>query len=63
MDKRVTAREHGTLYLADWTAPPIVQRRAHGVLYYVALFALVLFMLGSLAVTVFFVFFLILAFL
>jgi hypothetical protein len=63
MDKRVTAREHGTLYVANWTAPPIVQRRVHSVLYYVALFALVLFMLRSLAVTIFFVFFLILAFL
>ncbi|MGZ7194238.1 MAG: hypothetical protein ACXVIZ_10060, partial [Halobacteriota archaeon] len=63
MDKMVTAREDGTLYLADWPAAPIVPQRPHGVLYYAALFALALFMLGSLAITAFFVFFLVLAFL
>ncbi|MGZ4910729.1 MAG: hypothetical protein ACXVI1_08315 [Halobacteriota archaeon] len=63
MDKRVTAREDGTLYLADWPAAPIVQQRSHGVLYHAALFTLGFFMLGSLAITAFFVFFLVLAFL
>jgi predicted membrane protein len=57
VDKRVTARKDGTLYLSDCAAPLIVQRRAHSVLYYIALFTLVLFMLGSLAITVLFVFF------
>ncbi|MGZ4891913.1 MAG: hypothetical protein ACXV2B_06625 [Halobacteriota archaeon] len=63
MDKRVTAREDGTLYLAEWPAAPAVKQRPHGVLYYAALFTLVLLMLGSLAITAFFVFFLVLAFL
>ncbi|MGZ4894255.1 MAG: hypothetical protein ACXV5H_08590 [Halobacteriota archaeon] len=62
-DKRVTAREDGTLYLAEWLGAPTVQQRPHGVLYYAALFTLALFMLGSLAITAFFVFFLVLAFL
>lgn len=63
MDKRVTARTYGTLCLADRVSAPTVQQRPHGMLYYVALFTLVLFMLGSLAITAFFAFFLVLAFL
>ena len=64
MDKRVRADIEGTLYLTDYRPePPKVQQKSHELIYYAILFALVLFVLGSLAVTAFFVFFLILAFL
>jgi hypothetical protein len=63
MDKRVRAYTDGTLYIADTRTLPIVQQESHGLLYYAILGMLVLFLLGSLAVTAFFVFFLVLAFL
>lgn len=53
----------GTLYLADWPEPPVAKQKSHGLLYYAALLVFVVFILGSLAVTALFVFFLILAFL
>jgi len=63
MDPRVRSNNDGTLYLADWQEPPVAKQKSHGLLYYAALLVFVVFILGSLAVTAFFVFFLILAFL
>jgi len=63
MDPTVRSNNDGTLYLADWPEPPVAKQKSHGLLYYAALLVFVVFILGSLAVTAFFVFFLILAFL
>lgn len=67
MDPRVRSNNDGTLYLADWPEPPVAKQKSHGLIYnaiyYTILCVLVLFVLGSLAGTAFFVFFLILAFL
>ncbi|MGZ8892770.1 MAG: hypothetical protein ACXW1R_07560 [Halobacteriota archaeon] len=63
MDPRVRGNNDGTLYLADWPEPPVAKQKSHGLFYYAALLVFVVFILGSLAVTAFFVFFLILAFL
>ena len=63
MDPRVRSNNDGTLYLAEWPEPSIAKQKSHGLLYYAALLVFVVFILGSLAVTAFFVFFLILAFL
>jgi len=63
MDPRVRSNNDGTLYLADWPEPPVAKQKSHGLLYCAALLVFVVFILGSLAVTAFFVFFLILAFL
>ena len=63
MDQRVRADKNGTLILADSPNPTKVQQETHGLLYYAILGMLVLFLLVSLAVTAFFAFFLVLAFL
>jgi len=63
MDPRVRGYSDGTLYLADWPEPPVAKQKSHGLLHYAALLVLFVFILGSLAVTAFLVFFLILAFL
>ncbi len=63
MDPRVRGNNDGTLYLADWPDPPVSKQKSHGLLYYAALFVFVAFILGSLAATAFFVFFLVVAFL
>ncbi|MEI7827324.1 MAG: hypothetical protein WCI87_05990 [Euryarchaeota archaeon] len=63
MDPRARGNNDGTLYLADWPEPPVAKQKSHGLLYYTALLVFFVFILGSLAVTAFFVFFLILAFL
>jgi hypothetical protein len=63
MDPRVRSNNDGTLYLADWPEPPVAKQKSHGLLYYAALLVFVVFILVSMAVTAFFVFFLILAFL
>ncbi|MCJ7638712.1 MAG: hypothetical protein MUO70_02305 [Euryarchaeota archaeon] len=41
----------GTLYLADWPEPSVAKQKSHDLLYYVALLVLLVFILGSLAVT------------
>ncbi|MEI7827115.1 MAG: hypothetical protein WCI87_04880 [Euryarchaeota archaeon] len=63
MDPRVRSYNDGTLYLADWPEPPVAKQKSYGLLYYAALLVVVVLILGSLAVTALFVFFLILAFL
>ena len=63
MDLRVRGNNDGTLYLAEWPEPSIAKQKSHGLLYYAALLVFFVFILGSLAVTALFVFFLILAFL
>ena len=63
VDQRVRVDKDGKLFLADSPNPTKVQQESHGLLYYAILGMWVLFLLGSLAVTAFFVFFLVLAFL
>lgn len=63
MDPRMRSNNDGTLNLADWSEPSIAKQKSHGLLYYAALLVFFVFILGSLAVTALFVFFLILAFL
>ena len=63
MDPRVRGNADGTLYLADLPQCSVAQQKSHGLLYYMLVFALVVFLLGSLAVTAFFVLFLVFLFL
>ncbi len=63
MDRRVRAYKDGTLYLDARPTPPAAPHTSHGLLYYAALLVVTVFVLFSLAVTAFFVFFLVLAFL
>jgi|GEM_PF-1019244 hypothetical protein len=51
MDPRVRSNNDGTLYLADWPEPSVAKQKSHDLLYYVALLVLLVFILGSLAVT------------